>query len=286
DPGHLVLQRAFDPVLEGDIDHAAAMAAAAEAQHHHAFGGHFLQRHVAAVLGQLRVDLRFDQPAHALDQRGRLRRRLALDLGRADLQLAAGRPRLVVDAGAVEERRAGRIEPERETLAVDRPFVALQFVGGRELQAYVGTWRARLERGQAHADAGRGLAFDELAEVRLGAVGNLDHGLATGLHYSSPAPPRTPRVRPCPFPAPFMRGAARRRTRHVGPRPPRPGPLHPPPRPRTPAGRGPDPGTAAAGPRLGTGRRRPCAGADVPIRRLPPHHGLRERAGLDRAPRG
>src|SRR5690606_26083269 len=139
-----------------------------------------------------------------------------------------------------------------------------------------------LHRGQAHADAGRGLAFDELAEVRLGAVGNLDHGLATGLHYSSPAPPRTPRVRPCPLPAPFMRGAGRRSTRHVGPRPPRPRP----PRPGGTAGRGPHPGRAAAGPRLGTGRSRPWAGADGTFRRPPPHHGLRERAGLDRAPRG
>src|SRR3546814_3639129 len=118
--GHLLAQGLLDALLEGDIDQAAAVAAAAEAQHHHAVGGDLLERHVAAVLGQLRVDLVLDQPAHALDQRRRLGRHFALDLRRADLQLAAGGLGGIVDLRAVEERRTRSEEHTSELQSLMR----------------------------------------------------------------------------------------------------------------------------------------------------------------------
>src|SRR5690606_15221616 len=172
---HLLHQGLLDALLQGHVGHAAAVAAAAEAQHHDAVRGHFLQADVPAMLGELRIDLLLDGPAHALDQRRRLARRHALDLRRAALQLAAGGNAFVVDAGAVQERHAGRVQPQGEAFAVDRPFVAGQFAAFGELQAHVGARRTGIARGQAHAEAGDGLALDQFAEMRLRGFGNLDH---------------------------------------------------------------------------------------------------------------
>src|SRR3546814_16284179 len=61
--------------------------------------------------------------AHALDQRRRLGRHFALDLRRADLQLAAGGLGGIVDLRAVEERRAVGVQPQGEAFAIDRPLV-------------------------------------------------------------------------------------------------------------------------------------------------------------------
>src|SRR5690606_7918952 len=106
DPGDLLQQGFLDALLQGDIGHATAMAAAAEAEHHHPVRGDLLQAHHAAVRGQLGIDLVLDHVAHALDQRGRLRRCTALDAGGADLQLAARCAGLVVDLRAIQVARA------------------------------------------------------------------------------------------------------------------------------------------------------------------------------------
>ena len=45
---------------------------------------------------------------------------------------------------------------------------------------HVGARRPRIARGEAHAKPGNGLALDQLAEMRLCAVGDLDHGSSAG----------------------------------------------------------------------------------------------------------
>ncbi len=144
------------------------MATAAETQHDDAVAGDFLQRDMAAVLRQLRIDLVLDDPGHALHQRRRFGRHLALDLRCADLELAAGGLLRVIDLRAVQVLHAGRIDPDGETLAVHRPFVAAEVGRLGEVQAHVGLHRSRLLRGQAHAEPGQVLARDQLAEMRLG----------------------------------------------------------------------------------------------------------------------
>src|SRR5690606_35933069 len=75
-------------------------------------------------------------------------------------------------------------------------------------------------------------------------------------------------------------------TRHARPDSAVAGALHPPQGHRAPPYPGAPGRAAAGGARLGAGRGRPRPGAHLPLPRLPPHHGLRERAGLDRAPGG
>src|SRR5690606_3327376 len=66
----------------------------------------------------------------------------------------------------------------------------------------------------------------------------------------------------------------------------RPSPLHAPPRRVAPARRRTPARTPAPGPGLGGGRGRRGDHQDLPLRRLLPDHGVRERARLHRPPRG
>jgi hypothetical protein len=161
--GHLGHQGLLDALFEGHVGHSATVAATTEAQHDHAVGGDFLHGDVAAMGRELRIDLLLDGPAHALDQRRRIAPRHALDLRRADLQLATGGLCFVVDGRAVEERHAGRFQPQGEAFAIHRPFVAGQFTALGEFQAHVRARRAGIARGQAHAKARDRLAFEAAA---------------------------------------------------------------------------------------------------------------------------
>src|SRR3989339_507128 len=73
---------------------------------------------------------------------------------------------------------------------------------------------------------------------------------------------------------------------HVRSRPPGPGPLRAAARQRTPPDRSARPRTDAGGAGLGSDRGRPRAEPHFHLRRLPPDHGLRERAGVCRPSRG
>jgi len=174
--GHAGHQGLLDALLEGHVGHAAALATATEAQQHHAFARNFLHGHLAAMRGQLRIDFVFHHPVHALDQRSGIAGRFALDARRLDGQLlGTGTAGDDVDLGAIEPTDAAGINVKRETIAVHRPLVAEQVGRFGELQPGVGARRTGVDRAQAHAHAGHALAFDQLAEMGLGSVGDLDH---------------------------------------------------------------------------------------------------------------
>src|SRR5262249_24117659 len=118
-------QRALDALLERDVDHAAAVPAAAETQQHHIVVDDVDETDAAAVGGDLRVDLDLQQPGDAFGQRRVGTWLDALDLRRANRQLAAGRIGLVVDLGAIEVRRARPVDIQDEAVAADFEFAPL-----------------------------------------------------------------------------------------------------------------------------------------------------------------
>src|SRR5690606_625025 len=119
----------------------------------------------------------------------------------ADLQLAARRLLLVVDECAIEPAYAGGVHPQREAGAIDRPFVAGQVVRPGELEPHVGGRRARLARGEAHAQPRDALALDQAVEVRLRRFGDFDHGAIL-------ASPTGRRLKTCPTSFPSTRPIA------------------------------------------------------------------------------
>src|SRR6185312_8619335 len=171
-------------------DHAAAVAAAAELQLHHAFGVDFQQGDAAAVRGQPRIDLRLDHVAHALDHPGFQPRHVALDLRRADVQQAAGGVRLEIDAGAIQPRRTVALDMEVETGALDRPLVAEQLGRFAELQFAVRRWRTGRGHVQADAQSLAALLRQQAEEMLLRAFGNLDHASPVAdIATAVPTPP-------------------------------------------------------------------------------------------------
>ncbi len=119
------------------------------------------------MLRQLRIDVVLDRPAHPFYQRSIHTWHLALYLRRADLQLSASGLGLIVNLGTIQERHARRIQPQREASAVDRPLIAGQVTRLGKLQAHVCTRGAGILRGEPHAQAWQGFAFDQLAEMGL-----------------------------------------------------------------------------------------------------------------------
>ena len=81
----------FDALFEGNVCHAAAVAATAKTQVDDIIGIDGIQTDLALVGGQLRIDFGFNQPHDLFGQRAFCIRRLALDVGGADGQLTAGR---------------------------------------------------------------------------------------------------------------------------------------------------------------------------------------------------
>src|SRR5690606_28867764 len=165
-----------------------------------------------------------------------------------------------------------------EAIAVHRPLVAEQFGRIGELKPGIRAWGAGIDRAQAHAHAGHALAFDQATEVVLGSVGNLDHAaiLAKSLlrDHLVYTPDRAM------FSQRFWSGESHERPGAAGT-----GPLHSAPWQGTRPRAGPARRTAAAGAGLGAGRERPGAATHLPVQGLPPHPGVRERAGLHRPPR-
>jgi hypothetical protein len=167
--------------------HSTAVAPPSEAQQHHSIGTDLLNRHHALVLGKLRIHLVVDHPAHALHQGGGLIGSLALDLRGLDVQLGPGALGHEIDVRPVQPGDAVRIDVQSETVAIDRPLVAGEVAGLCKLQPCVGANGAWIDGTEANAEARKVLAFDQAPEMRLGAVGDLDHAaiLATwpfGVH--------------------------------------------------------------------------------------------------------
>ena len=124
--------RLLDAVLQRDVDHAATVAAAAEAQLHHAVVVDALERDAALVRGEHRIDLGIEQVLHALDQRGvGARARSPLIFGARMVSWPPVALRRVVDLRAVEPGRAVGIDEQGEAFAVQRPLVAEQVVGSQ-----------------------------------------------------------------------------------------------------------------------------------------------------------
>jgi len=191
DLGNPLAQGLLHAVLQRDVDHAAAVAAATETQHHHAVGRDFHQGDTPAVRGDLRRDLGFEHELHALDQTGALARGVALDARGANVELATGGRGLIVDVGRVEPAHAFRVDVKTEARALHGPFVALQFRWGAEFQFALGRRRAGGDHAQADAKAIFALLREKAQEMRLRAFRDIDHDDSEGR-----ARPRTPETAP------------------------------------------------------------------------------------------
>ena len=116
----------FDALLQGDIDHTAAVASAPETEVNHLVGINGIQGDPAFVCRQLRVNFRFNQPQHTFGQRSVSIRSLAFDVGCTDRQLTTGCGGVDIDMGIIQESDAGGINIQNEVLAFDLPFIANQ----------------------------------------------------------------------------------------------------------------------------------------------------------------
>src|SRR5690606_16105169 len=173
--GQLLHEGLFHAFLQREIHCAATLATTTEAQYRYAILGQRLQRDVAAMGRQPRIDLVVQDIVDAVLQAAVGTDARHARIRRANGQLATHSVAGKSDHGRAEVGLALLVDEGTETFVVVRFVVRFLFTGAAEGNAGFGLRRASVQYEDPDADTLAILLLQQLAQIGLAGLSDLDH---------------------------------------------------------------------------------------------------------------